>query len=368
MASKASPAIFKDLKILVNDYLASAPIKAIGPYQMYKKSLILIGGWTSLYTILLAFGPTNPVIAIVSLAILLALTLGLEFCIMHDASHFSFSSSRLLNKIALNFALGVIGGCSLSWHQEHVVRHHGHTNIFGEDPDVYGSHVLRLHPEDQWHWWQKWQHFYAIPLYSFMWVHWFYNDIVNALFNTYNLKGKKYWQFWMQIFIGIVPHVTLGLVIPYMVFQDPWLVGIGYCLFFMILSIVMAMTFVLAHVSDGQEFYLTNELEQKDWALHQLETTADFAVDNPFLTWILGGLNFQVEHHIFPSICHLHYPAIQKIVKKYCNENHIPYREEKTLGQAVLRHITHLRVLSVSPKKKVAFSGDTNNVLQQTDA
>jgi linoleoyl-CoA desaturase len=245
-----------------------------------------------------------------------------------------------------------MGGCSLSWHQEHVVRHHGHTNVLGEDPDVYASQIIRLHPEDKWHWWQRWQHYYAIPLYSLMWVHWVYNDLVNAIFNTYRLQGRKYWQFWMQIFAGLVPHIIVGWVLPYLAFHNLWLVGIGYTAFFMSLSIAMAMTFVLAHVSDGGIFYLSNDEEQKDWAIHQLETTMDFAVENRFLTWLLGGLNFQVEHHIFPSICHLHYPQIQKIVKHYCLEKNIPYREEKTIRGAVLRHLIHLKTMS---KPAVSF-------------
>ena len=354
---------FKDLKQLVNQYLMTAPAKAIGPYQIYLKSIILISSWIFFYSSLLLIGPTNGYVALFCLSILLVLTCGLEFCIMHDASHYAFSTKRWINKIALNCTLGVLGGCSFSWHQEHVVRHHGHTNVLGEDPDVYASHVIRLHPEDKWHWWQRWQHYYAIPLYSFMWIHWFYNDLVNAIFNTYQLPRKKYWQFWLQIIVGIVPHVLIGLVLPYLFFQSYWMVGISYFLFFMSLSIIMAMTFVLAHVSDGQVFYLTHDDGQKDWAVHQLETTSDFAVDNPFLNWLLGGLNFQVEHHIFPALCHLHYPKIQKIVKKYCLEKNITYREERTVWGAIRRHITHLKTLS-KPSGECVEIPDTKKAVQ----
>ena len=108
----------------------------------------------------------------------------------------------------------------------------------------------------------------------------------------------------------------------------------------------MAVTFVLAHVSEGQTFYETRAEIPDDWALHQIKTTCDFAVDNPYLTWLLGGLNFQVEHHIFPGICHLHYPAIQKIVKKYCREKGIVYRAEKTFLSAIGRHLAHLKAMS----------------------
>lgn len=347
---------FKDLKKLVNDYLSSASMQTVGPYQIYLKSAFIICSWILLYTLLLSLGPSYPILAIACLLALLFFTCGLEFCIMHDASHGAYSTQRWLNKFALNFTLGVLGGCSVSWHQEHVVRHHGFTNILGSDPDVYASHVLRLHPGDQWHWWQRWQHYYAIPLYSFMWLHWFFTDIINATFNTYKLSPKKYWLFWMQIFIGIVPHVILGIVLPYAAFQNLFLVLTAYCAFFMTLSIIMAMTFVLAHVSEGQVFYEASEVVRKDWAIHQLETTADFAVDNPFVTWILGGLNFQVEHHIFPVVSHLHYPAIQKIVKKYCSEKGLPYHEEKTILGAIRRHVAHLKEMSIPAAEAVIKS------------
>lgn len=341
--------VFRDLKKLVNAYLAESSLPAVGPSRGYIKSATLIGSWVLCYTLLNTFGTNNIIVSLSTLALLFMLTCGLQFCIMHDASHQSFSENRFANKLALNFALSVLGGCSLSWHQEHVVRHHGHTNILGSDPDVYASHVLRLHPSDQWHWWHKWQHYFAIPLYSFMWLHWVYNDLVNAIFNTYQLKGLRYWQFWFQIVVGLIPHIILGLVIPYYAFHSFKLVAFAYTGFFMLISITMAMTFVLAHVSEGQIFFNSKEEINKDWAIHQLETTCDFSVDNPFLIWILGGLNFQVEHHIFPSLNHLHYPAVQRIVKKYCQENGVPYHEEKTVRAAVGRHLAHLKAMGQPP-------------------
>jgi len=350
--SKTERDVFKDLKHLVNEYLSQSPIKAIGPSKMYLKSAFLISCWIISYILLLIVGPMSSIAGVVCLGVLLLLTCGLEFCIMHDASHKAYSSNRFVNKLALNMTLGVLGGCPLSWHQEHVVRHHSYTNILGSDPDVYASHVIRLHPHDKWYWWQKWQHYYAIPLYSLMWIHWVYNDLINATFNTYQLPKKKLLQFWGLIFLGLVPHVTLGLVLPYLVFNSMWVVGLSYMAFFMSVSFAMAITFVLAHVSDGQSFYLSHETKNKDWAVHQLETTMDFAVDNKFLTWLLGGLNFQVEHHIFPTICHLHYPKIQKIVKTYCKEQSIPYHEEKSVWSAFKSHLAHLEAMSVPVREE----------------
>ena len=162
----------------------------VGPKEMYRKSLIIAGSWIFFYTLLLTLGSHSNLIALVCFIGLLIMTCGVEFSIMHDASHQTYSSNRTINKIALNLSLGVLGGCSFSWHHEHVVKHHGFTNILGADPDVYAAHVLRLHPSDKWHFWQKWQHYYAVPLYSFMWLHWVFLDVTNALLIVTSLRAK----------------------------------------------------------------------------------------------------------------------------------------------------------------------------------
>lgn len=355
MTFSDTDSVFKDLKFLVNEYLKNSKIKATGPQEMHLKSALLFLAWIFCYLTLLIVGKNYPVTALISLPFLLLFSCSLLFCVMHDASHQAFSSKNFINRLILKATLSIVGGCSYSWHQEHVLRHHGNTNVLGEDPDVYASHVLRLHPEDKWHFWHRFQHFYAIPLYSLMWIHWFYNDLVNALFNTYQLSKQKHLLFWIQIFVGIIPHLILGLVLPYCAFKNFWLVGIIYSAFFMCLSLVMALTFVLAHVSDGQNFFLPGDVWKRDWALHQLQTTCDFAVENRFLNFFLGGLNFQIEHHIFPNICHLHYPHIQKIVKNYCVKHNLPYHEEKTLWEALKKHVLHLKRMGRPVKEALSL-------------
>ena len=77
---------------------------------------------------------------------------------------------------------------------------------------------------------------------------------------------------------------------------------------------------------------------ETDWAVHQVQTTVDFARRSRVLSWFLGGLNFQVEHHLFSKICHIHYPALSKVVEETCREFGIVYASHKTFWSALASH------------------------------
>jgi linoleoyl-CoA desaturase len=87
---------------------------------------------------------------------------------------------------------------------------------------------------------------------------------------------------------------------------------------------------------------------EHEWAIHQLKTTANFATGNRFISWWVGGLNYQIEHHLFPRISHIHYPAISAIIRNACAEFNIPYLEHPHMRLAIASHVRHLRSLSRS--------------------
>ena len=105
-------------------------------------------------------------------------------------------------------------------------------------------------------------------------------------------------------------------------------------------GIILALVFQPAHVVMETEFpEPDNEGSLEDnWAIHQFKTTSNFAPNNKVLGWYMGGLNYQVEHHLFPTICHIHYPAISKIVKATAEEYGVPYYSQKTFASAVKSH------------------------------
>jgi linoleoyl-CoA desaturase len=106
--------------------------------------------------------------------------------------------------------------------------------------------------------------------------------------------------------------------------------------------------FQLAHTVEHTEFPVTDEITNRlpdEFAAHQIKTTANFATRNKVISWLVGGLNFQIEHHLFPKISHVHYPAISEIVKCVCAEYQLQYIEYPTMRQAVFAHVRFLRRL-----------------------
>ena len=85
------------------------------------------------------------------------------------------------------------------------------------------------------------------------------------------------------------------------------------------------------------------------WAIHQLYTTANFSPKNILVNWYVGGLNFQIEHHIFPHISHVHYRKIASIIKSTAKEFNLPYNEFKTVRSALLSHFKFLKKMGINP-------------------
>jgi linoleoyl-CoA desaturase len=141
-----------------------------------------------------------------------------------------------------------------------------------------------------------------------------------------------------------VSYMILYLILP--AYFIGWeLTIIGFLVYHFMLGLTLSIVFQLAHVVEITEFAEpapTGKMES-EWALHQLQTTANFATSNPLVTWYTGGLNYQIEHHLFPNISHTHYPALSKIVKELCQEMEITYIEFPSFYKALLSHLNHLK-------------------------
>jgi linoleoyl-CoA desaturase len=135
------------------------------------------------------------------------------------------------------------------------------------------------------------------------------------------------------------------MVLPiYMVGFVPWMVG--FLIASMVTGFVISIVFQLAHTVEHTDFPMpeadTNKIEN-EWAIHQIQTTANFATRNKVISWLVGGLNFQIEHHLFPKVSHIHYPAISKIIKQTCEDFNIRYMEYPKMTQAIASHASYLR-------------------------
>jgi len=283
-----------------------------------------------------------------------AMSLGLSIAavgmgVQHDANHGAYSDHAWVNR-AFGFTLDVMGVCSFIWRQKHNVIHHAFTNVQGVDFDLDFGVIARLSPEQRRRSVHRYQHVYLWFLYGFLLPKWvFYDDFV-ILFSRRMGPHKlpKLGAKEIALFIGYkVFFVGWSIVIPAL-YHPLWQVAIFHLVAAFTLGVTLACAFQLAHCVEEAQFPIAapaGQLTNEDWQAHQVETTVDFARSNRLLGWFLGGLSFQVEHHLFPKVCHLHYEALSHIVEEVALKHGVRYRRNGTLRIAMSSHYRHLKKL-----------------------
>ena len=338
---------FQTLKKSVDDYFKTNKLKKTGDWRLYSKTLILVPSAITLYVVLLTV--TMPVALSLFLCALLGLVISsIGFNIMHDSCHGAYSSKKWVNNI-LGLSLNAIGGNAFFLKQKHNILHHTYTNIQGVDDDIAQSKLLRQSPTQEWWPIHQYQHIYLPIAYSmtiFMWVglrdfeKYFTKRIHNTAIQP--MSRQEHWIFWLsKIWYAIVYVVIPIWVVGFL----PWL--IGFVTMGIVLSLFIAFVFQLAHAVEGPEFSaagLEDKVIETEWAIHQIKTTANFAPDNKIVNWVVGGLNYQVEHHLFPRISHIHYTAISKIVRQQCKDYNLPYHSFPTVTAALKSHFHTMKL------------------------
>lgn len=337
---------FKQLKQKVDNYFADHELHPAGNDKLYLKSGIQVIIAAALYTLLVFFTP--PAVVAIPLCIILGLNVAIiGFNIMHEGGHQSFSRHGWLNNISSYF-LNILGGNSYYWKIKHNINHHTYTNIEGMDSDIDVKPFMRLHEEQPLRFFHRYQHIYWIVLYSISYLVWiFYEDFqkytsgkvaVNAV--RKKLPLKEHVIFWFTKLMYILVYMAIPII---MVGWIPWLVG--FLLITLTCGIAISIVFQLAHVVEITQFrsaHVQDKYSRQEWAIHQIQSTANFATTSKHLHWLLGGLNFQIEHHLFPRISHIHYPKISILVKQACQESNIIYHEYSSMVKAISSHVTHL--------------------------
>jgi linoleoyl-CoA desaturase len=348
-----STPFFKTLKEKVDQYFVENQIHPTGGRKLYIKSVIQIISAIALYTWLVFFTP-GIVLSVILCAIFGFSLAVIGFNVMHEGGHNSFSENKKLNKITA-YSLNMLGGNTYFWKIKHNVNHHTFTNIEGHDGDIDVKPFMRLSEEQPKLWIHKFQHIYWVVLYGvsyFAWIlfqdfqKYFTKKITKDSKVKMNLDRQEHMIFWATkvIYIGVyivVPILVLGLA--------PALLGIAVA--GVACGIALSIVFQLAHVVEHTVFPLPNEDTNKmdqEWAIHQLNTTANFSTRNKVISWFLGGLNFQIEHHLFPKISHIHYPVISQIVKETCADYNVGYIEYPSFFSAFKAHLFHIKKLGVA--------------------
>lgn len=316
--------------------------------QMYFKTTTILAWFLSSYLLLLFFAASWW--TVVPLAIVLGLSVAaVGFNIQHDGGHKAYSNHQWVNRL-MALTLDIMGGSSYLWDWKHNSIHHTYPNIEGQDDDINLGFLGRLAPQQPRLKIHRFQGIYLWLLYGFMALKW---HLVDDFYQIYigrigkhkipRPKGKD-----LVIFIaGKVIFFTLAFGIP-MMLHHWYVVLLVYGLAAFVSGVVLSVVFQLAHCVGEADFPVPVPAEagieriQTDWAVHQVQTTVDFARGNPILCWFLGGLNFQIEHHLFHKICHIHYPALSKLVEEACHDYGIQYSAHKSIFSAIGSHFRWL--------------------------
>jgi len=334
------------LRSRVDAYFTGAGRRRRDCPSMYGKTAIVLGGLAASY-LLLVFAPLAWWLAI-PLTLLLGLSLAaVGFNVQHDGGHGAYSDRRWINRLAA-MTLDLLGGSSYVWDRKHNSIHHSYTNITGHDDDIDVGRLGRLSPHQRRLWFHRFQHVYMWFLYGLLPIKWHvYDDFHNVLTGRVGghrlprPKGRD-----LLTFVGgKTVFFTLAVGAP-MLLHPWWAVLAVYASAAFVQGVVLSVVFQLAHCVEESSFPLPSaDSGRMDcaWAEHQVQTTVDFAPRNRLLTWFVGGLNFQIEHHLFPQICHIHYPAIAPLVQQTCRDFGLTYSTQKSLRAGIASHFRWLR-------------------------
>jgi len=352
--AKTPPVFFQRLREVTEAYFKENNLRKTGDGRLYWKTGILMTALVALYVVLVFFTPANGWVSLGLCSLLGVVLASIGFNVMHDGAHGSYSRKQWVNEL-MGHSLNMLGGSVHFWKLKHNVNHHTFTNIEGMDEDIDIKFWMRVHKGQPKHWFHRFQHIYGLLLYGLTYLFWIYvNDLQKYFTGKIGEKTvmkplslKEHVIFWATK----VGYVAVFVVLP-MFFAGvvPTLIGYGVMVF--VTGLVISVVFQLAHVVEHTDFIPDTKADQQhiesEWAIHQVATTVNFATHNKVWNWLFGGLNFQVEHHLFPRISHVHYPALNKRLKQVCAEFNITYREFPSLRSALWSHLRHLRAVGVA--------------------
>ncbi len=342
------------LRARVNHYFQERGLSSKANRFMFCKSIFMVCvmGLTFSLILMNLVGPWG----LIGLNVLLGLVVSFgTMNIIHDALHGAYVSNAAVNR-ALGLLMDLFGTSSFYWRKEHTVDHHTFTNVIEHDADLDAPFLLRLCPDAPHHRFHRFQNWYAPFLYSLNLLRWVYFSDFKRLYlilsgaPTRAAKPSPLELFFMIGFKAI--HIGLFLVLPMCILSMAWWqVLLGYVVFLATMGITVTLIFQLAHIVENVAFPTPNgdgKIENT-FAKHQLTTTCNFARKNWLVTFLLGGLNFQIEHHIFPHICHTHLRKISPIVQMTAQEFGLPYHENPSFFSALRSHFRTLKRLGEPP-------------------
>jgi linoleoyl-CoA desaturase len=340
----------------VNEYFKANNVSKHANPEMIIKTVFMFLLYLVPYALIVTGVVTGPLF-LTLLVVVMALGLaGIGLSVMHDANHGAYSRKTWVNNV-IGYSLNLIGANAFNWKVQHNVMHHSFTNVHEEDEDISPRGALRLTPHTNWKRMHRYQYIYAWFLYGLMTIVWlFFKDFTRLFRYSKNGIAKKQnanvTKEWLILIFSKIVYISYIFVIPLLVTSLMWWqVLLGVILMHYIAGFILAIIFQPAHVIEGTEFPLPDESRtlENAWAVHQLMTTTNFGNSSRWFSWYVGGLNFQIEHHLFPNICHVHYWKIASIVKSTAEDFGLPYKTSRTFIGALAGHAKLLRKLGMKP-------------------
>lgn len=336
----------------VSAYLKEQHIQPNATLAMVLKTLCLFISYLGIYALLLMRSAQSIWLMFVCYGCMGILLGVIGMNIMHDKVHGAYAKKPIWN-LLLEIPILFIGLESKIWYIEHNVLHHNYTNVEGIDHDIHHRFVFRFSENQPKRWFHRFQFLYAPFIYGLLLFEWLtVKDFIKVF--EYKKRGliatkREAVQLILQIFIKKSFFHSMFLLVPLFLIQlNPWFIAAGYALMLVCGGFFMTMVFQLAHIVPNLKFVAAQDVHiPENWYIHQLQTTSNFAVGNRFVTQAIGGLNYQIEHHLFPSMCHVHYPEIAPIVQKTCEEFGLPYHQLPSVRAAVSGHFTVLKNLGL---------------------
>lgn len=321
-----------------------------GNFTLYLKSVIMLGAYLTPFVVLLTV-PMHPLAAL-GMTVLMGIgEAGVGMSVMHDGAHGAYSSKAWLNKLASS-TMFLMGSNTFNWKIQHNIKHHTFTNIYKYDDDISTKGIIRLCEHAPLKKYHRFQHIYAFPLYGLMTLLRLFGEITILLdLNKEGITKGQNINPAVEVFRLIITKIVyLSVIIGLPLWLTDftiWQILIGFATMHVVAGMIMSTIFQMAHVVEGtlQPLPDKHHLIPTEWLVHQLRTTSDFGRKNGLFSWYIGGLDYQIEHHLFQNISHVHYPAIAPIVEATAKEYGFTYNLKPNVFQALASHYRRLKEL-----------------------
>jgi len=340
----------KELRVRIAQYFKENELSKYGNKEMYLKTIIATISWIGVYAWIMS-NTLTPIGLILVFTLLGYINIFMAFNIGHDACHNAYSSKMWVNKL-MSYSMNFIGANSYLFRQMHNA-HHMYVNIHGTDVTLETHGLFRFTPDEPYKPIHRFQHFYTPILYSLVAVHWAFIKDFKWFFGESHIGNNKNVQHpfneYVALLVSKTIYFTLHLILPFIFLEyEWWIIALGYLSTHILPGLTFALIFQVTHVYEGTHYPMPDQQGniENNYAVHVLETTADFCRQNRLATWLMGGINIHVIHHIMPGICHVHYPALTRILIEVAQKHGIEYQENKTFWQAFVKHMRMLKLLS----------------------